>query len=90
MPAINDIEEYNNSFDAALLAWAKERDTRPLVGHLIKYGLPALPSDRLTAEGAVMKMITARTALPMDVRSKAKAWLVARHLQPMDDGDVPV
>lgn len=47
-----------------------------------------LPKDPEIFWGAIHKAITGRTSLPIEFRRKSKAWLDARGLHSLDDGDL--
>jgi hypothetical protein len=77
------IKQYRNKLDQALL-----KGPDALLAHMRKHGLPE-PSNRASLVVTLHKTITGSTSLPMDVRSKSKAWLIKRGYTPLDDGEVP-
>lgn len=81
------IDAYSASLDAALIAYMEADDISPFDSHCERHGI-AMPSNGDVKKCAIMKIVTGRINLPMDVRSRAKKWLCERGFQSEDDGDV--
>lgn len=83
-----ELDKYNHSLDLALLDYLRGK-TSTFDAHCEAFDLTSkLPENPIAKTGAVMKMITARTNLPMWARVQAKKWLADRGFQSWDDGDV--
>jgi len=83
-----ELDKYNHSLDLALLDYSRGK-TSTFDAHCEAFGLTSkLPENPLAKTGAVMKMITARTNLPMWARVQAKTWLTTHGFKSLDDGDV--
>ncbi len=83
------IATYNASLDAALIAWMNG-ESQPFERHLDAFDLRGKwPSHELARQGAIHKLVTSRTTLPMVLRSRAKEWLLEHSFSSHDDGDVP-
>jgi hypothetical protein len=80
------LKAYNQSLEDALLAYM-QGDEDQFVSHCKRYDV-SLPENELARRGAVMKTITAKTNLPIEIRRQAKQWLTDRGFQSWDDGDV--
>lgn len=85
-PAIT-IEQYTNEMVTAAAAFMNG-DKRPFLDHCLKYSV-ALPRDEVVLMATVCKCVTGNTKFPMEMRSRAKRWLLEHKLMPFDDGDVP-
>lgn len=84
-----ELDKYNHSLDLALMDYVIGK-TEKFDAHCKAFDLTGkLPANPIAKTGAVMKMITARTNLPMWARKEAKRWLTVRGYQSWDDGDVP-
>lgn len=87
-----EIEEYFKVLDKALLAYISG-DEKPFVDHVkrykdhLAYCYDNLDDKELT-EASVMKAITGRTSIPINIRKKAKAYLNSKGLGSFDDGDL--
>jgi hypothetical protein len=83
-----ELKAYNESLDIALEDYMSG-DGTSFEEHCDKWGLSdKIPNHPLAKHGAIMKMVTARTSLPMEIRRKAKVWLVENGFRSWDDGDV--
>jgi hypothetical protein len=79
----SDIERYNRARNAML----RKRDPDALIAFMKEHGL-STPSSRAAAEAALHKTITGVVSLPRALRLASKAWLTARGLHSLDDGDL--
>lgn len=83
-----ELIEYMESLDAALTAFVRDGDDAPMFEHCTVYGLTVQTGQVWPV--SLYKVATARKSLPMDIRSRAKRWLLEHGFKPLDDGDVPV
>lgn len=72
----------------AASAWMNG-DKGPMIAHCLKYPIH-FPDDDHVRHAIVCKTVTGNTNFPMEMRTRAKQWLLANGLTPFDDGDVPV
>jgi hypothetical protein len=87
------LSDYFASLDPALIEFVMHDNDGPIKRHMAMY--PDAHSRAMSADSAVFKCAlfkaaTGRRALPMEVRSKAKRYLIEHGWQSWDDGDVPV
>jgi hypothetical protein len=78
-----DLETWKSDRRNALLS----RNREVINAFMIKYGHPSLPPGEL-GEAAMHKAITRATDLPLEFRQESKAWLTARNLRSLDDGEL--
>jgi len=83
-----EIAEYHASLDAALTKFMQTGSTDAVVLHAHRWGVD-VPSDPETLRVALLKGVSARTTLPMEMRTRAKRELMKGGFRPWDDGDVP-
>lgn len=79
-----ELAEFNRERDEALLSMDEEK-IRAMVR---KWNGTEMLANAEIFWGSVHKAITGAGTLPIEVRRKSKAWLDARGLRSLDDGDL--
>lgn len=82
------IEAYTAEFVAVASAWMNGH-TQPYLDHCRLYSI-YISDSQLVRHATICKAVTGNVRFPMEIRTRAKRWLLAHHMQPFDDGDVPV
>ena len=83
---MGELKEYVESLDTALLAFMAG-DGAKIKEHKARYDIPTHPNaavERLS----LLKAVTAKRTLPLDVRRQAKIELEAAGMKSLDDGDL--
>lgn len=81
-------QQYTAEMVVAVTAWM-EGDKQPFRDHCRKYSIP-MPSDETVLHASICKCVTGNAQFPMEMRTRAKRWLLEKGLSAFDDGDVPV
>lgn len=81
-------KEYFKSLDAAITAYMCG-DSAPIRLHSHIYIVP-IPNDDEALRVAVYKVVTARTSMPMDLRIRAKKWLLDNKYKPWDNNGITI
>ena len=80
-------ERYTAEMIAACSAWMNG-DQAPMIAHAKKWNCHFPPEDNMR-QVIVCKCVTGNTRFPMEMRTRAKQWLLANWWQPWGDGDIP-
>jgi hypothetical protein len=85
---MTELDKYNESLDRALVDYMRGKESS-FDEHCQRFNLAdKIPADPFAKRGSVMKMVTAKTNLPMWARCLAKRWLENHGFQSWDDGDI--
>lgn len=79
---LKDIKTYRKALDKVLMGAPDD-----LLAFMRQHGVPE-PSSRASLEATFHKVTTASRTMPMERRRASKAWLTARGMHALDDGDV--
>jgi hypothetical protein len=80
---VNEIKQYRAELDRVLLTGSPTKLKAFMRQHRM-----LLPSSYAALEAAMHTAITASQTLPLEYRKQSKAWLDARGLHSLDDGEV--
>jgi hypothetical protein len=80
---MDEIKQYRAALDRVLLTASPTK----LKAFTRQHRMP-LPSSEASLEATMHKTITASRSLPLYYRKRSKAWLDARGLHSLDDGEV--
>lgn len=83
-----ELDQYQAEMISAVSAYM-DGDSKPFIEHCKKYSIPAV-TDELVLRGSICKCVTGNASFPMEMRTRAKRWLLKNKLSSFDDGDVPV